>query len=146
MITKGLPNLRVNTTCAMRVQVTNMTREYHEVFSHLYLRESEKGDCVQNFTIEIHTPRMRWAPHPHCKQKFGTARMDKTYFRIERRPRTVCHCDFVGGRSVSPGTQIERSGTNHRIPKTAKSSGSICSATAGQNKDDFEGIGKNPRE
>ena len=46
----------------------------------------------------------------------------------------------------TPGTQIERSGTNHRIPKTAKSSESICSATAGQNKNDFERIGKSPRE
>lgn len=53
---EGVPNLIVNTTCARRVQVTNITREYHAVFSHLFWKECEKGDETRGPQTIIRTP------------------------------------------------------------------------------------------
>lgn len=50
---KVVPNLMVKTTCARRVQATNMTREYHEVFSHLYSCKCEKSDDIRDLLAHL---------------------------------------------------------------------------------------------
>jgi hypothetical protein len=36
---EGISNLRVNTTCAMKVQMPNDKIPYHEVLAHLFVKE-----------------------------------------------------------------------------------------------------------
>ena len=102
----------------MRVQLVNMTREYHVVFAHLFSGKREKGEKSRP-TIDIRTPR-----EYQQKSLVTSSRIKLTNeLRCDGGPYDT-RISYLGGSSQYPLNRLQLAknpSTDLRAARTAKS-------------------------
>ena len=96
------PDLRVNTTWARRVQITNIMIPYHGNLWHLLLGR-EKGNGVENGSMETRTAGMQWGSYLSLsiddQWDFG---LGETHRLAEARK--PAHCVLTSDSQSTPGS------------------------------------------